>query len=131
MLNSYKEFTNDDVTFENNERFIKNQLLITAAEKFSYSDVEKAVGNYGGKIVGCIEFTNDYQVEFENADYNKLADTIKKLSDDLPDSDITLHNAFSVDSNSENYDMDFSSSEGNWWRDAINLTALEREKFEK
>ncbi|MGX8703676.1 MAG: glycoside hydrolase family 3 N-terminal domain-containing protein, partial [bacterium] len=24
------------------------------------------------KIVGCIEFTNDYQVEFENADYNKL-----------------------------------------------------------
>ena len=126
----FKEFTNDDVTFENNERFIKNQLLITAAEKFSYSDVEKAVGNYGGKIVGCIEFTNDYQVEFENADYNKLADTIKKLSDDLPDSDITLHNAFSVDSNSENYDMDFSSSEGNWWRDAINLTALERENYD-
>lgn len=126
----FKEFTNDDVTFENNERFIKNQLLITAADKFSYSDVEKAVGNYGGKIVGCIEFTNDYQVEFENADYNKLADTIKKLSDDLPDSDITLHNAFSVDSNSENYDMDFSSSEGNWWRDAINLTALERENYD-
>ena len=94
MLNSYKEFTNDDVTFENNERFIKNQLLITAAEKFSYSDVEKAVGNYGGKIVGCIEFTNDYQVEFENADYNKLADTIKKLSDDLPDSDINAKNDF-------------------------------------
>ena len=39
----FKQFTNDDVSFENDALFVKNQLLITADEKYSYSDIEKAV----------------------------------------------------------------------------------------
>lgn len=34
----FKEFSNDDITFENNERFIKNQLLITAAGQGHFSN---------------------------------------------------------------------------------------------
>ena len=130
----FKQFTNDDVSFENDTLFVKNQLLITAGEKYSYSDIEKAVSDYGGKIVGCIEFTNDYQVEFENADYNKLTEIMSDLSNALPDSDITLHNAYMVDYASrdykESYTNDYSTKDGNWWRQSIELNDLENKKYD-
>ena len=39
----FKDFTEKDVVFENNELFVKNQLLITADNKYNYNDVKNAV----------------------------------------------------------------------------------------
>lgn len=125
----FKEFTVNDVVFENNELFVKNQLLITADKKHSYSDVEDAVKKYGGKIVGCIEFTNDYQVEFDDLKYTKAISTINSLSETLPNSEVVLHNVYHVDTDETVNSQDYSTEEGNWWRKAISLTDLEKENL--
>ena len=130
---SFKEFTNEDIEFENNTMYIKNQLLITAPDDYSYSNIEKDVNKYNGKIVGCIELTNDYQVEFPEADYEKLTEIKTDLSNDIAGSEITLHNVFETDTSSnysDNYDKDFTSRDGNWWRSAIKLTDLEKKEYD-
>ena len=54
--------TYEDVSYEDNTLFVKSQLLIAADAEYSYSDIEKIISKYNGKIVGYIEFTNDYRV---------------------------------------------------------------------
>ena len=126
----FKDFTDDDVVFEDGELFVKNQLLITADKKYSYSDVEEAVKNHGGEIVGSVEFTNDYQVEFSEITLNELNSKKSNLSAELLNSEIVLHNAYHVDDNETENDNDYSTKEGNWWRNAINLLDLEKEGLE-
>ncbi|MCD7959214.1 MAG: S8 family serine peptidase [Ruminococcus sp.] len=41
--------------------FINNEILITAAEKTSYKDIEKLAESYNATIVGWIEQSGDYQ----------------------------------------------------------------------
>lgn len=130
---TFKEFTGDDIEYENDTLFVKSQLLITAPEKYTYSDVEKSVKKYNGNIVGCIEFTNDYQVEFTDADYDKLIEIKDNLSNDLSGSEVTFHEAFEADMSADykdNYDKDFTSKDGNWWRSAIKLTDLENKNYD-
>lgn len=129
----FKDFTEKDVVFENNELFVKNQLLITADNKYNYNDVKNAVSKYNGRIVGCIELTNDYQVEFDDQKSNKNLNELKNsLNKDLTNSEISLHNVFKsdkekVEKTNEKVKNDLKN--GDWWRDAIRLTDLEREKY--
>lgn len=74
-----KHCTYNDVSYKNNELFVKSQLLITPTSDYSYNDIESAVSGYNGKIVGYIEFTNDYQVEFSEMDYDSLNSTMESL----------------------------------------------------
>ncbi len=123
----FKDFTKDDIAFENNELFVKNQLLITADKKFSYSDVEKIVSEYKGKIVGSVEFTNDYQVEFEGKNFDYLITAKEMLKNELENSEVDFHKVFMLTDCEDKY----SSAEkgGDWWRHAIALPALEAEKL--
>ena len=122
----FKSFSNEDVSFENNTAFVNSQLLLTVDEKYTYEDVNAQIEQLGGKIVGCIEFTNDYQIEFENADYNKLSDIQKQLSDYFENSSVELHKVFLSDGESNEDNVQYSNN-GNWWREAIYLNRLEED----
>ena len=125
-----KHCTYDDVSYENNELFVKSQLLITPTSDYSYNDIESAVSGYNGKIVGYIEFTNDYQVEFSEMDYDSLNSTTESLEKELSNTDIMLNRVVYQDEETDKTplkEFEEKDKNGNWWRDAIRLTELESE----
>lgn len=123
-----KHCTYEDVSYKNGELFVKSQLLITAPTEYKYSDIENAVSKYNGQIVGYIEFTNDYQVEFSETDYDTLNATQVELNKILENTDIMLNKVCYQDEETDKTpisEFEESDKNGNWWRDAIKLTALE------
>ncbi|MBQ9382771.1 MAG: hypothetical protein IJT87_00900 [Ruminiclostridium sp.] len=62
----YKEPDNEDIVTdpETGIRYVKNQLLISAFTEADRNDIESIIGETGAEIVGYIELTNDYQIEF-------------------------------------------------------------------
>ena len=122
----FKSFSDEEIAFENNTAFVNSQLLMTVDKKYTYDDVNNQVEQLNGKIVGCIEFTNDYQVEFENADYNKLSDIQKQLSDYFDNSSVKLHKVLLLNEEANEDSVQYSNN-GNWWREAVKLTDLEKE----
>lgn len=123
-----KHCTYEDVSYQNGELFVKSQLLITAPTDYKYSDIENAVSEYNGQIVGYIEFTNDYQVEFSEMDYDTLKATQEKLNKILENTDIMLNKVCYKDEETDKTpisEYEETDKNGNWWRDAIKLTDLE------
>lgn len=123
-----KHCTYDDVSYKNGELFVKSQLLITASADYKRSDIENAVSKYNGQIVGYIEFTNDYQVEFPEMDYDTLNATQEELNKILKNTDIMLNKVCYQDEETDKTpisEFEESDKNGNWWRDAIKLTDLE------
>lgn len=123
-----KHCTYDDVSYKNGELFVKSQLLITASADYKYSDITNAVSEYNGQIVGYIEFTNDYQVEFSEMDYDTLNATQEELNKILENTDIMLNKVCYQDEETDKTpisEFEESDENGNWWRDAIKLTDLE------
>lgn len=63
---------------------VKNQLLLTAAEGVDYSVISELALQYQAEIVGYIEITNDYQIEFIQdmslEDMEKIAEQFANLS---------------------------------------------------
>lgn len=127
-INEFKLFTDEDVACNDGVHYVKEQLAVTADKKYSYADVERIVKRNGGDIVGCIEFTNDYQLEFAGADYDTLLEKKEKVAAALEGSEVELHEAFEID-----YDETTQADPqgGNWWRSAIRIDELEREDAEQ
>lgn len=122
----FMSFSDEDVAFENNTAYVNSQLLLTVDDSYTYDDVNTQIEQLGGKIIGCIEFTNDYQVEFSNSDYNKLCDIQKQLSAHFKNSSVELHKVFLSEEESNDKKSKYSNN-GNWWREAVKLTDLEKE----
>lgn len=125
----------ENVTYKDGQLFVESELLITASDAYTYNDIEKTVGEYGGSIVGFIEFTNDYQIEFANMDYLTLFETQETLQETLSDCTVTLHRVYFEDESDKVPVTEFEKDDknGNWWRDEIRLTELEvdENKYEK
>lgn len=112
-----KHCTYNDVSYKNNELFVKSQLLITPTSDYSYNDIESAVSRYNGKIVGYIEFTNDYQVEFSEMDYDSLNSTIESLEKELNNTDIMLNRVVYQDEEMDKTtikEFEEKDKNGNW-----------------
>lgn len=78
----FKDIESDDeVDYDGNGIFfVRNQILLTANDGVQFGTVSSLAAEYGAEIVGYIELTNDYQIEFKNdvtADY--LYQTIDEL----------------------------------------------------
>lgn len=117
----------ENVIFKDGKLFVESELLITANDAYTYSDIENTVAEYGGKIVGCIEFTNDYQIEFADMDYLTLFETQEILQGSLEDCEVTLHRVFYENDSDKSPVSEFEKEDkdGNWWRDEIRITELE------
>lgn len=72
----------DVVTASNGTRYVKNQILISAEMDCTRDKIEKLGKEYGFEIVGYIEITQDYQIEFtrdvEEAELSELMKTFEK-----------------------------------------------------
>ena len=122
----FKDFTEEDVVFENNELFVASQILISADEKYDYTEVKTIVNELGGKIVGYIDVTNDYQIEIKDSNYNSLKYVIKTLNEKIENSDIGFHKVFIIN---EEDTISGDNKGGNWWREGIALDKLESENY--
>lgn len=62
---SYREPSDDHIVYDEptNQYYVDNELLITGMENVSREEMEQIIASINGVIVGCIEITNDYQVE--------------------------------------------------------------------
>lgn len=62
---SYREPSADHIVYDEptNQYYVDNELLITGMENVSREEMEQIIASINGVIVGCIEITNDYQVE--------------------------------------------------------------------
>lgn len=79
----YKDLSSkDDLIYDSEGNcYFKNQILLTARSGISYETVSKFAKQIDGKIVGYIELTNDYQIEFdEDMSAEELLSEINYLS---------------------------------------------------
>lgn len=78
----YEPVSKEKLSFDEEKSvyYLAGNILVTAEENASYQDVENLLRSYGGKIVGYISLTNDYQFNFTDIpDLKGLEDLAAKL----------------------------------------------------
>ena len=80
---SYTPFAQADIReTEQGRRYVASQLLVSAAEGTSREEMEALFANIGGRAVGYIEISGDYQVQLEGEHaYDELQDLCKALNE--------------------------------------------------
>lgn len=110
------------------EYYVNNQILITAFDGVTKAQIEALVEPYGGEIVGCIEITNDYQVQFSSVlTKDRLDEIVNTLNESTLVSEAMIHEVSEVSSNSIPNDSEWASEEwsseypegNNWGMEAI------------
>lgn len=78
----FKEPKPEDIVYdtEHNVSYVKNQLLISASLGAPEAEIRRLVEELGAEIVGYIEITNDYQIEFPT---DKTLDELEAAADYL------------------------------------------------
>lgn len=78
----FKQPKPEDIVYdtEHNVSYVKNQLLISASLGAPEVEIRRLVEELGAEIVGYIEITNDYQIEFLT---DKTLDELEAAAEDL------------------------------------------------
>lgn len=96
----YKECKPEDIMTdkETGIRYIKNQLQISCDPGTPKDKVEKIVKEAGAEIVGYIEFTSDFQIEFkEDKTVEQLKEHARKFEEYPFVRSSTLHYAITME----------------------------------
>ena len=73
--------TDDFIYDSDGNCYFKNQVLLTAYDNVSFEKVKELADSLNAEIVGYIELTNDYQIEFKNdIPIDELLNTVEMLS---------------------------------------------------
>lgn len=139
----YQKVSDDEIVVENQACFVDSQILLTATEGVSQSQIEKLVKKKGGSIVGYISISNDYQIIFsEGKTYEELDAIISEWSNNDNVEAVSLNYAIQIDTDSIDYTKDpwidadnasnTSGSEwsetapegNNWWAEAIMMPSV-------
>jgi len=78
--NYYKEASADDVVEYDGLRCVKNQLLVSCNIGTSKEQMEEVCEEVGAEIVGYMEITSDFQIEFTE---DKTYDELEEIADYL------------------------------------------------
>ena len=78
--NYYKEASADDVVEYDGLRCVKNQLLVSCNIGTSKEQMEEVCKEVGAEIVGYMEITSDFQIEFTE---DKTYDELEEIADYL------------------------------------------------
>lgn len=129
----FKQIQSDEDVLLNEENglyYITNQLLISGVLADNYETIEKLTHEVGASIVGYIELTNDYQIEFDtDQEYNELEKMIDHLSSFSFIEDVSLNTVMiEEDELTETNDAEYALEEWdeanpsgkNWGAEAIN-----------
>ena len=128
---SFRKPSDDHIVLDEatGDHFVDNEILLTAQEGTAREEIEKIVSEINGVIVGCIEITNDYQIEISEAktvsELNEIAEQLK--ANDAVD-DVTIHYLDEMEFDAIPNDSDWASEEWsskypegiNWGVEAIN-----------
>lgn len=143
----YQEAAQDEIVYEQGDVYVDSQILITAAENVGRSAIKKMVKSSGGKIVGHIFVSNDYQISFpEGKIYGELQELLTELNSNEAVESATLNLVFdgqtsavdysgdpwqvknadeSSDSIEEAVEWDEQNPGGsNWWAEVISISSV-------
>ena len=90
----YKEITSlDDIVYAGNGIYcVKNQFLLSADDTVGFSDISALAAQYNATIVGYLQLTNDYQIEFNtDVDIEEIKNIISQIAMDLFVENISLN----------------------------------------
>ena len=111
---SFREPTDDHIVFDEStgDYYVDNEILVTGKEDASRADIEQLINSVGGTIVGCIEITNDYQVEFSTImNYEELNGLVENLNNNELIEDAAIHYLYSMEFNATPNDSKWKSDE--------------------
>ncbi len=111
---SYKEPSAEHVVMdeETGNYYVDNQILITAEEGTTRAEIEQIINQFGGVIVGCIEITDDYQVELPAAlSKAELEQIVTQLNENDAISLALIHDLFELQFDAVPNDSEWSSEE--------------------
>ena len=120
----YKEITSlDDIVYAGNGIYcVKNQFLLSADDTVGFSDISALAAQYNATIVGYLQLTNDYQIEFNtDVDIEEIKNIISQIAMDLFVENISLNIVLQetgdfISNDSEwNTEWDEASPGGNNW----------------
>ena len=93
---------------------VKNQLLLTSEEGISFAQVEELVHSYDAEIVGYLELTDDYQIEF----YEDIApETLRLLREEFARNELIRRCDYNL---SAEVDYDFKTTDDEWGNQSWN-----------
>lgn len=118
----------DDLIYDSDGNcYFKNQVLFTAYDGVSFETVSALVDSINAEIVGYIELTNDYQIEFNyDISVEELFGIVNKLSANSIVEFVTPNMVFEADCNSLPNDKEIQPNDyaeihsKNWHLYAIN-----------
>lgn len=103
----YEPAKDEEIAYDEGNRYIKSHLLLTAQDHVSYDDIKTLVAEDGGEIVGYIELTGDYQINYpQGKTYQELKQLIEKYKNNSMVADVMLEEVFETNSSSINYRTD-------------------------
>ncbi len=103
--NYYKEVAEEDILYneEHNVSYVKNQLLISAMLDTDKQLVLDLIDEIDAELVGFIELTNDYQIEFkENKNIKELEEIANYIDTHSFVAAVTLNIVFESDIENNN-----------------------------
>lgn len=78
-----KEVSEENIKYNDGILYADNQVSLIANEGVKKREIKKLAKQYGAEIVGYIEFTGDYQLEFsEEKSYDELNSIVSELESD-------------------------------------------------
>lgn len=100
----------DDIEYDGNGiYYVHNQVLLTARDNVSFNDIENIAETLNAEIVGYIELTNDYQIEFNSEmTTEELYQLIEELGADQLVEYTSLNTVIDIGE-------DYMPSDYDWW----------------
>ena len=87
---------------------VKNQLLLTSKEGIAFSQIEELAHSYDAEIVGYLELTDDYQIEF----YEEITpERLRSLREELGQNELIERCDYNL---SAEIDCDFYTNDAEW-----------------
>lgn len=111
---SFREPSDDHIVFDETtgNYFVDNEILITGQENATREEIEQIISEINGDIVGCIEITNDYQVEISEAmTISELNEIVEQLNENEAIDEAMLHYLYEVEFDTVPNDSKWSSEE--------------------
>lgn len=108
-----KDIDSENIKYNGEILYLNNQLSLISTSDATKPDIEELAGEYHAQIVGYIEFTGDYQLEFyDDKSYDELNSIAKELEQSDYVKSSSICNVIKLNSDSENADSEDSTNEG-------------------
>lgn len=134
---TFQEVTRESIIYEEDgDAYVKSQILLTSLPDVKYAKIKILVWQMGGKIVGYLPETDDYQIQMKmDKSKKELEKIIDKLNHNGSIKSASLHTVISgsvsgwiedsekmpKDNWKSQWNLEPDSMDNNWWAEAIGM----------